>query len=111
MFSWGVPAIMAASRQSTWAAQTSFRVWCSSIFRCCPPEPVGASLANATLALFVDKVGAPGAINIDMATSSRTETGVNRTNAPGNGGAGAGLRFHNECQRRRLPAGGCYKRC
>jgi hypothetical protein len=47
--------------------------------------PVGTTsgnIAKATLALFVNKLGATGTVNISVANGTWTELGVNGTNAP-----------------------------
>ena len=51
-----------------------------------PAGTTGAGVAKATLILFVNKVGAAGSVNIDVANGAWTETGVNGTNAPVPGG-------------------------
>jgi hypothetical protein len=47
-----------------------------------PAGTTAANIASATLTLFVNKLGAAGTINIDIATGAWTEAGVNGTNAP-----------------------------
>ncbi|MBS1857945.1 MAG: collagen-like protein [Acidobacteria bacterium] len=51
-----------------------------------PAGTSGSSVAKATLILYVNKVGAPGSVNIDVANGQWTESGVNGTNAPTAGG-------------------------
>src|ERR1700728_2511713 len=47
-----------------------------------PAGTTAANIAKATLALFVNKLGAAGTINISVANGAWTELGVNGTNAP-----------------------------
>jgi hypothetical protein len=47
-----------------------------------PAGTTGANISKATLALFVNKLGAAGTVNIATASGSWTELGVNGTNAP-----------------------------
>lgn len=47
-----------------------------------PPGTTAANVINATLTLFVNKLGTAGAINISVANGGWTELGVNGTNAP-----------------------------
>lgn len=52
-----------------------------------PPGTTASSVSVATLRLFVNKVGAAGAVNFYAANGSWTESGVNGNNAPGPGTA------------------------
>ncbi len=47
-----------------------------------PGGTTSANIAKATLALFVNKLGATGTVNISVANGTWTELGVNGTNAP-----------------------------
>jgi Phage Tail Collar Domain/Collagen triple helix repeat (20 copies) len=47
-----------------------------------PPGTAAPDIARATLALYVDKLGEAGTINISVANGTWTELGVNGTNAP-----------------------------
>ena len=47
--------------------------------------PAGANVANATLTLFVNKVGSAGTVNISVANGAWSEGVVNGTNAPAAG--------------------------
>jgi hypothetical protein len=52
-----------------------------------PNGTAGAQVSRATLSLFVDKVGAPGVVNIDVANYPWTEIAVNGINPPAAGAA------------------------
>ncbi len=52
-----------------------------------PNGTAGAQVSRATLSLFVDKVGAPGVINIDVANYPWSEIAVNGINPPAAGAA------------------------
>ena len=47
-----------------------------------PAGTASGNIATATLALFVNKLGAAGTVNISVANGTWTELGVNGTNAP-----------------------------
>jgi Collagen triple helix repeat (20 copies) len=47
-----------------------------------PSGTTSAQIAKATLTLFLNKLGAAGAVNISVANGAWTETGVNGNNAP-----------------------------
>jgi hypothetical protein len=51
-----------------------------------PAGTTGSSVAKATLILYVNKLGAPGSVNIDIANGPWTEGGVNGNNTPTPGG-------------------------
>jgi hypothetical protein len=55
-----------------------------------PPGTTAASVTAASLRLFVNKIGAPGAINISVPTASWSELTVNGASGPGVGALVAG---------------------